>query len=97
METIITFVRQFFILSLILILVSYLVPRDGYRRYLQFFAGVFMAVIILQPVAAFLTGDSLSVLYEDFAELEERMADLEYEAEHGKTIYELFTMGEMEE
>ena len=50
MNVILKFVRDYFIFMLILFLFSYLVPKDTYKKYVQFFIGVLMVAILMQPV-----------------------------------------------
>ena len=44
------FLTKFYIFMLILMVFSYLVPKEEYKKYMQFFVGVFVVVLLLKPV-----------------------------------------------
>ncbi len=92
MTAIISFMKNFFVLVLILFVFSYLVPKESYRKYLQFFIGIFMAVILLEPVAEWIIRDDEHVVYENLEEITNRLEQIQYNEENGEDIFELFYM-----
>ena len=92
MTAIISFMKNFFVLVLILFVFSYLVPKESYRKYLQFFIGIFMAVILLEPVAERIIRDDEHVVYENLEEITNRLEQIQYNEENGEDIFELFYM-----
>ena len=44
--------KSYLYLALFFMVMTYLLPREQYRRYFRFMLGVFLAVIILKPLAA---------------------------------------------
>ncbi len=62
------YIRSFLALFVLLMLLLYLVPGEGFRKYIQFFSEILLAIGFLYPV--------LSVLYDSDAFLEK----VEYEA-----------------
>lgn len=90
MTAIISFMKNFFVLVLILFVFSYLVPKESYRKYLQFFIGIFMAVILLEPVAEWIVRDDEQVVYDNLEEITNRLEQIQYSEENGEDIFELF-------
>ena len=64
---------------LILMIFSYLVPREEYKKYIQFFIGIFVVVMFLEPVLAFFTIDDPERIYEIFENFNEQIKELDYE------------------
>ena len=82
---------------LILMVLSYLVPKEEYKKYIQFFIGIFVVVLLLKPVLEFFTVDNPTRIYEMFESFNEQMNELEFELEEGENIYEYFFLeGERE-
>jgi hypothetical protein len=92
METIRAFVKNYFIFLLLLQIIAYLVPGDSYKKYVQFFAGALMVVILLRPVLTWMDkGAELSESVQ-WEELMEQIAELEangFEGE-GEDMFEIF-------
>lgn len=95
MNTILEFVKQYMILMLILFLFSYLAPKESYRKYFHFFISVLMAVILLQPVLTFFSGDTRQAAEEEFKQIQDKLDSIEY-YEKGENILEQY-LGETEE
>lgn len=89
MQNILEFVKNYFVFMLILFLVSYLVPREEYRKYFNFFIATLMVAILMQPVLAFLDKDTSEDLREKLSEIEENLSGIEY-YEKGENIFEQF-------
>lgn len=91
------FLKTFYIFMLILMVLSYLVPKEEYKKYIQFFIGIFVVVLLLKPVLEFFTVDNPTRIYEMFESFNEQMNELEFELEEGENIYEYFFLeGERE-
>ena len=66
-----TYIRGFLVLFMLLTLLLYLVPGDGFRRYIRFFAEILLTLGFLSPVLSLLfdSEDFLKKIeYEAFAE-----------------------------
>ena len=73
---------------LILMVFSYLLPKAEYKKYIQFFIGIFVVVLLLKPILEFLYMDNPTRIYEVF---ESFNAQINYvELEEGENIYEYF-------
>ena len=59
--------KSYLYLALFFMVMTYLLPREQYRRYFRFMLGVFLAVIILKPLAAGYEYDADATdLFKDF-------------------------------
>jgi stage III sporulation protein AF len=87
-------IKEFYVFALLLLVFSYLVPKDGYKAYIQFFIGIFLLVVILKPVLQLVVSEDLSGVYEIFEEyntqVEQRSKNNQWEVETEGGIYELF-------
>ena len=87
-------IKEFYVFALILMVFSYLVPKEEYKAYIQFFIGIFLLVIILKPVLNFVMAEDASDLYQFFDDFDTQMEQIEenYQWDEKKEgdIYELF-------
>lgn len=84
------FLKKFYIFMLILMVFSYLLPKAEYKKYIQFFIGIFVVVLLLKPVLEFLSMDNPERIYQMFDSFNEQIKDVELEFEEGENIYEYF-------
>ena len=75
---------------LILMVFSYLVPKEEYKKYIQFFIGIFIVVFFLKPVLELFTVDNPAKVYEIFDTFNTQINELDVELEEGENIYEYF-------
>ncbi len=87
-------IKEFYVFALLLLVFSYLVPKDGYKAYIQFFIGIFLLVVLLKPVLQLVVSEDLSGVYKIFddynTQVEQRRENNQWEAETEGGIYELF-------
>lgn len=81
--------EELFVSGFFFMVMTYLTPKEQYRRYFRFMLGVFLAVIILKPLAAGYEYDMR------FAELTKKIEGISYEYDADTT--DLFTAFEAEE
>lgn len=84
------FLKNYYIFMLILLVFSYLVPKDEYKKYMQFFIGIFVVVLFLKPVLELFTLENPTQIYETFDSFNRQLEKLEFELEEGEPIYEYF-------
>ncbi|MBQ2901782.1 MAG: stage III sporulation protein AF [Agathobacter sp.] len=84
------FLKNYYVFMLLLLVFSYLVPKDEYKKYLQFFIGIFVVVLLLKPVLEFFSMDHPARIYELFDTFNQRMMELEFEGREGENLYEHF-------
>ena len=75
---------------LILLVFSYLVPKEEYKKYIQFFVGIFIVVMLVKPVFEIMSMNNTSAIYEIFEKFNNQIEALEYEVEEGESIFEYF-------
>lgn len=81
--------KSYLYLALFFLVMTYLLPKEQYRRYFRFMMGVILAVIILKPLA---TGYEYDLR---FADLTKKIEGISYEYDADAT--DLFTAFEAEE
>ena len=84
------FLKKFYIFMLILMMFSYLLPKAEYKKYIQFFIGIFVVVLLLKPVLEFVSMDNPRRIYELFDSFNEQIEDVELKVEEEESIYEYF-------
>lgn len=89
MDTILEMVKAYFLMMLLLMLFSYMMPKESYKKYVQFFIGVLMAVFLLKPVASWFSQNNSQVVYKNYEEITAQLAEIEYN-EEGADIFEIF-------
>lgn len=88
MGTVLSFIKTYFLLSFIMLIISYLSPKETYRKYFQFFVGILMAIVLFKPI---LTWDySPEKIKHDLEwdTLNEQIQDIYYEEKNGVSIFE---------
>lgn len=73
------FLKNYYVFMLILMVMSYLVPKEEYKVYIQFFIGIFMIVLLLEPVLELLTMQEPTLIYEVFDELNKKIEEVSFE------------------
>lgn len=96
MESILELLKSYFALVLVLLVFSYLMPQEGYKKYMQFFVGVFLGVMIFRPVTEWIIKDEVPM--ENLDELMEQLEEISFDLEE-EDMYEIYfgISGEMEE
>lgn len=84
------FLKNYYVFTLILMIFSYLVPKESYKKYIHFFIGIFMVVLFLKPILNFFTMEQSEQIYEMFEHFNQKMESLDYEQKEGGTIFEYF-------
>ena len=77
------FLKNYYVFMLILLVISYLVPKEFYKKYMQFYIGIFALVLFLKPVLEFFTMNNPSGIYEMFSKFNRN--SLELKADIGVT------------
>ena len=89
------YLKNYYVFMLVLMVFSFLVPREDYKAYIQFFVGIFLIVLLLKPVLTFLTLENPAMIYEVFEEMNQQIEKVDLEK--GGNIYEhFFSKGEGE-
>lgn len=82
--------KKYYVFMLILMVFSYLVPKDAYKKYIQLFVGIFMVVLFLKPILTLLTMENPNDIYEVFEVFNQKIESIDLEQLEGENIYEYF-------
>ena len=87
------YVKQYFIFMLLLFVFSYLVPKENYRRYFNFFISVMMVAALLFPLLQISEKEVAEQTKARLEEIEEKIGDTQY-YQKGENIFEQFLSDE---
>lgn len=91
MDTIIAFFKSYVILMLLLLVISYLAPKDSYKKYIQFFVGTWMCILLLKPVLHWM-GTDMSTDWESGIQIGDDVMQMQTWQGEEVDIFELFYM-----
>lgn len=89
MEVLRTFIKNYFVVMLFFFLLSYLVPKEEYRRYFRFFISVLVITVLAQPLLVSVGVWNKNEARQQLKEITKQMQSIEYE-EKGENIFEQF-------
>ena len=90
MKNMLDFIRNYYVFVLILMIFSYLVPKDTYKQYIQFFIGIFVVVLLLKPLLEFLIAKDNSILEGIFSQFNQQVNGLDVQIGEQEDIFEYF-------
>lgn len=69
---------------------SYLVPKDTYKQYIQFFIGIFVVVLLLKPLLEVLMAKDNSILEGIFSQFNQQVNGLDFQIGEQEDIFGYF-------
>ena len=84
------FLKNYYVFMLLLMVVSFLVPKEEYKAYIQFFISIFVIVLLLKPVLEIFTTDNPSLIYDVFGDFNTQLEQFEINLSEEETIFEHF-------
>ncbi len=84
------FLKNYYVFMLVLMVFSYLVPKEEYKVYIQFFISVFIIVLLLKPIMEIFTTDDKQQFYDMYEQFRQQIENLDIKMEEGEDIYEHF-------
>ena len=84
------FLKNYYVFMLILMVFSYLVPKEEYKAYMQFFIGIFMVVLFLKPVLEFFSTDNPDFVYEIFENFDLQLEQYKVDMTEEENLFEYF-------
>lgn len=84
------FIQNYYVFVLILMIFSYLVPKDTYKQYIQFFIGIFVVVLLLKPLLEVLMAKDNSILEGIFSQFNQQVNGLDFQIGEQEDIFEYF-------
>lgn len=89
MNTIIDFVKNYFVFLLVLYLFSHLAPQENDRKYFRFFVSALMIAVLLKPVLGMFEQDARKQTREQLDEICRQLDTNQY-AGKGEDVFEWF-------
>ena len=83
------YLKTYYVFMLILMVFSYLVPKEEYKRYIQFFVGIFIVVLMLKPILEIFSASTPTRIHDLFDSFNAQINRLEWDGK-GANIYEYF-------
>lgn len=84
------FLKNYYVFMLILMVLSYLVPKEDYKNYIQFFIGIFVVALFLKPVLEFFSLKEPTRIFDVFESFNQKFENLDLEIKEGQSIFEYF-------
>lgn len=84
------FLKNYYVFMLVLMVFSYLVPKEEYKVYIQFFISVFIIVLLLKPIIEIFTTNDTQNFYDLFEQFRQQIESLDIKMEEGEDIFEHF-------
>ena len=72
-------IKNYFAISFILLVLSYMTPKEEYRKYISFLVGVIMTMLVLGPVINLFNGELNLGKIEGFDELCSQLEDISFD------------------
>ncbi len=82
------FLKNYYVFMLVLMVISYLVPKDEYKSYIQHFVGIFMIVLLLRPILELFTAEEPNLINEVFTAFDVQIEEFDMSKE--ENIFEHF-------
>ena len=97
MERILEVFKNYFGIAFMLLIVSYLAPKETYRKYFQFVISILLTIILFQPLEEWIFSGERARKIIDFHQLEEAFEFQEYYMKLEGDIFECFGLEETSE
>ena len=89
MDAILGWIKPILYFSIFITVMLQLLPTDKYTKYIRFFAGLLMIVLVISPVFRLLGGDEMSMSNRIYQEYEEQyQVDFDTMEREAQTYYE---------
>ena len=84
------YLKHYYVFMLILMMVTFLLPKEEYKSYVQFFISIFVIVLFLRPVLELFTSENPDFVYHMFEEFNVQMEQYEVDMIEEENIFEYF-------
>ncbi len=85
------FLKHYYVFMLILMVVTFLLPKEEYKAYIQFFLSIFVIVLFLKPILELFTKGEPAFVYQIFEEFNAQLEQYEVDMAEEESIFEYFT------
>lgn len=86
----IEFLRHYYVFMLILMVVSFLLPKEAYKGHIQFFISIFVIVLFLKPVLELFTSEKPDLVYQIFRDFNVQIEQYEADGIGEGNLFEYF-------
>ena len=86
MNTVVEFVKNYFVFLLVLYLFSYLAPQESYRKYFRFFVSALMIAVLMKPVLGIMQKDVRDEAMLQLDSIAEQLEENQYEGKGGAVL-----------
>lgn len=97
MEQVLSIFKNYFGIAFLFLIISYLSPKETYRRYFQFLISVLIAVILIWPVAEWIMKGNPVQKGRAWEEISEKMDSMNEKEEMEGDLFECFGLEESTE
>ena len=73
------YIKGYFLVSFILIFISYIAPNESYRKYMKYFVGILMSVMILKTILQIVNFEVDNSYIARWKVFEQEIDDYQYE------------------
>lgn len=88
--------KDYYVFMLIILVISYLVPKEEYKSYIQFFVGIFLVVLFLKPMLEIFHTENPDFVSDIFDNINAQIEHIDIEMEEGNIFEYFFFEGEGE-
>lgn len=82
------YIKSYFLIAFLLIILSYLIPNDSYQKYMKYFVGIIMSIMLLRPIASSISAIGKDVYIEEWAKIEAKINSFSYETKEDNWLEE---------
>ncbi len=90
MTQFIEFIKNTFILMIVLLMFSYLVPKEKYKKYFQHFISVWILILLIQPLFQIFFRENNTGDYFGTETLKQNLNEITFSSEEGSGVIEEF-------
>ncbi len=84
------FIKHYYVFMLILMVVTFLLPKEEYKGYIHFFISIFVIVLFLKPVLELFTKEDPAFVNQIFEEFNIQMESYKIDMSEEGNIFEYF-------
>ena len=84
------FLKHYYVFMLILMVVTFLLPKEDYKKYMQFFISIFVVVLFLKPILEVVTKEDPAFVYQIFEDFNIQLEGYEVDMTGEENIFEYF-------
>lgn len=84
------FLKNYYVFMIVLMVFSYLVPKEEYKIYIHFFISILIIVLLLKPVVEIFSVEGTEKFYDMFEQFQREVENLDLYVREEEDIFEHF-------